>query len=350
MDRLQLNFVPIIGFLIMAGGTGVGLATAISQINTLPPPWQQKAVSVSLFEGHSVPKIDHGYVVFSERIIVEANQKEAIYLQSLTDGNVRRPSFWINGASLIWVDDSAVASSDRLFVVGSYSRSGSKFPINFAAEINADGQMLAIIDMGTYEPELACVASDGSLWTFGQDWGAERDDIPYSLLRNYSATGRLLGSYLTSDALPPARLNFSTRLHQMGGARGRIFLQCGPQSVGAYIGPVSTWVEVDLSDKASQIWEAPPPSMGVVTGLALLEKHEVYCSFKGQDTLFVRGFFKLNLSQPKIASWEPIPGMMEYINTNQDTAQAMSVIGSDGASLVYQKVDSKTHIFFWVKP
>lgn len=341
-----------IGLFLLTLGTGSGLESAITQSGGLPAPWQQKTVSVTMFQGQTIPKIDHGYVLYSHRILVSENQNEAIYLKSLADGTVRHPSFWLKGASVIWINDSAVESSDSLFVVGSYTRSADSLPINFIAKFDTEGQNFATIDMGTYEPELACVAPDGSVWTFGQDWSAERSDIPYSLLRNYSSKGRLLGSYLSSDTLPPARLNFSTRLHQMGGAPGRMFLQCGKQSVGAYIGPVSTWVEIDLSEKTSRVWQVDPPSSGIMTGLALLEKREVYCSFEGHHSVFVRGFFKLNLSQPKIAAWEPIAGMVEYVNLAQKSPSGMSVIGADGPSLVYQRVDSdtKSHIFFWVRP
>jgi hypothetical protein len=337
-------------FIFLIEGAGIGSEGAIAQSNYFPAPWQHKAVSVTTSQGETRPKIDHGYILFSRRIIVDAIQRDAIYMKSLADGTERRPSFWLNGASVIWINDSAVASAEELLVVGSFSRSTDGVLINFVAESDTGGRILTTIDMGTYEPELACVAPDGSLWTFGQDWSAERSDIPYSLLRNYSSTGRLLGSYLRSDALPPARLNFSTRLHRMGGARGRMYLQCGRQSVGAYIGPVNTWVEIDLADKTSEVWHVNPPSAGIMTGLALLKKHEVYCSFKGQNTVFVRGFFKLNLSQPKIAAWEPIAGMVQYLNVAQKSPPAISVIGADGPSLVYQRIESNSHIFFWVRP
>src|SRR4029077_2543962 len=162
--------------------------------------------SVVMFRDQTIPKIDHGYVVFSRRIIVNEIQHEAIYLKSLADGTERRPSFWLDGASVVWINDLAVASVDKLFVVGSFSRSADRVPINFISESAVAGPTPTTIDRGTYEPELACVAPDGTVWTFGQDWSAERSDIPYSLLRNYSSKGRLLGSYLPSDSLPPARL------------------------------------------------------------------------------------------------------------------------------------------------
>jgi hypothetical protein len=348
--RLWSKFCLAILLLLSAIGACSGLNGAITRFDGFPPPWRQRVVSVSLSRGQTIPKIDHGYILFARHIIIGRSQQEAIYLQSLADDAVRRPSFWLKDASIVWVNDSAVSSSNEFFVVGSFARSADGATINFMTESDVEGHVHATIDMGTYEPELACVAPDGSIWTFGQDWSAERSDIPYPMLRNYSSKGRLLGSYLPSESLPPARLNFSTRLHRMGGARGRMFLQCGQQSVGAYIGPVSAWVEIDLASRTTEVWQVEPPSRSIMTGFALLAKHEVYCSYAARNSVFVRGIFKLNLNQSTIATWEPIPGMVDYVSAAPDSAPAMTVIGADGPSLVYQKIESKRHIFFWVRP
>jgi hypothetical protein len=326
------------------------IATGGSASEELPGPWQQKVVSIPPFPGHTLPKIDHGYILFARWIIVDGLQHDALYLKSLADGTEHRLSFWLHGASIIWVNDLTITSDGELFVVGSFSRLRDGTPINFMAQLDRTGSTHATIDMGTYEPELACVTSDRSVWTLGQDWSAERSDISYQLLRNYSSTGRLLGSYLPSDSLPPVRLNFSTRLHRLGGSPGRVFLQCGDESVGAYIEAARTWAEIDLANRTAQMWQISHPSFGYVTGFALLGKHQVYCSFKGRNTVFVRGFFKLNLGQPKVATWDPIPGMVEYVNVNHESPPVMSVIGADGRSLVYQKIDSERHTFFWVRP
>ncbi len=346
--RPKRSVVILTFFAIIVVGNGSSGISAGSE--GLPAPWQQKPVSIPMIPGHTIPKIDHGYILFAQWIIVNGVQQGALYLKSLADGTERRPSFWLKGASLIWVNDLAITSDGKLFVVGSFLPSTGQAPINFLAQSDLMGHTVTAVDMGTYEPELACVAGDTSIWTFGQDWSAEGSDIPYSRIRNYSSTGRLLGSYLSSDSLPAARLNFSTRLHRMGGARGRIFLQCGNESVGAYIEATRTWAEIDLANRASQVWQVKQPSAGYVTGLALLGRHELYCSFKGQNAVLVRGFFKLDVSQPKVADWEPIPGMVEYLSITQKPPQPTSVIGTDGSSLVYQRLESDKHMFYWVKP
>jgi hypothetical protein len=318
--------------------------------SVLPKPWQQKAISYDWVPGQTIPKIDHGSIVIHRRIVVDEMQNDALYLKSLADGTEHRLPFWLNGASVIWINDLAIASVDRVFIVGSFSRASNEPIVNFMAESDMTGHVVRTVDMGSYEPELSCVSSDGSLWTFGQDWSAERSDISYSLLRNYSSTGRLLASYLPSDSLPPAKLNYSTRLHRLGGTPGRIFLQCGEQSVGAYIGPLRTWAEIDLGDRTSHTWLMTLPSAGRITGLALLGEHQVYCSFRGWKAVFVRGVFKLTLDEPKVAAWEPVSGMVEYLNISGKSRPARFVYGADGPNLVYVDVDSNKLMFSWVRP
>jgi hypothetical protein len=346
--RPKLSIAAFAFVAIIVGGSGSRDVLAVS--NGFPAPWQQEAVSIPMIPGHTNPKIDHGYILFARWIIVDGVQNGALYLKSLADRTEYLPSFWINGASIIWINDLAVTSDRKLLVVGSFSRSTDHAPVNFLAESELSGRTLETVDTGTYEPELACVTADGSIWTFGQDWSAERSDIPYPLMRNYSSTGQLLGSYLSSDSIPPARLNFSTRLHRFGGAPGRIFLQCGDQTVGAYVETTRTWAEIDLAPKTLHIWQVRHPASGHITGLALLGRHELYASFKGRDTVFVRGFFKLDLGQPKAGEWEPIQGMVEYFGIAQKPSQVISVIGADSSSLVYQRLESDKHVFCWVKP
>jgi hypothetical protein len=319
--------------------------------NGFSSPWRQMAISFAHSRSQTIPKIDHGYVLFSRRIIVnDIHQRDAIYMKSLAEGTEQRVPVSMNNAAVVWVNDLAIGKGDNLFLVGSLLKTAEGRPVNFLSRLDVTGHTLAVIDMGSYEPELACVEKDESIWTFGQDWDAERSDIPYQMLRNYSSTGQLLGSYLSSDALPPARLNFSTRLHSMGGTPGRIFLECGDQSVGTYIAPVRTWVEVSLADKTALTWRVNFPSRGYMTGLALLGSHTVYGSFKGWHSVFDQGFFKLDLNQSSVGTWEPVAGMVEYISLSKKAGPVTVVAGTDSSSIVYEKADSGGAVLFWVRP
>lgn len=330
-----------------------GTADGLSQMNGLPTPWQHKVFALNMSGYRSVPKVDHGFLLTWKWAIRVAAQNHAIQLNSLADGSTEEIAFWIGGASTIWIDNVAVSPGQRIIVVGSFLRPYTRKAANFMAGMDLDGHNLQIVDMETYEPELVCAEKDRSVWTFGQDWGAERSDVPYSMLRNYSPDGRLLKSYLPNDTLPPVRLNFSTRLRRMGGASGSAFLRCGDESVGAFIGPVSTWAEVQQGDGTLQTWKVKPPAVGRVTGLALLGRHKVYCSFKTQKSVFVRGFFSLDLSRPSLATWVPIDGTLSFIGAAQESSPIIAVVGDDGPNLVYVQVAAdfpkSDPVFYWSK-
>jgi len=334
---------------LMLGGEGMTLVLS----NKLPGPWQQREYSIGWTADRSLPKFDHGYVLYVRRVLQDGPQSDTIYLNSIATGDVKYVPFWLAGASTVWVDDVAIAPAHQMVVVGSVLR-GRKV-VNFMSQVAPSGRVLATVDMGSYEPELVCVEGNGGVWTFGQDWDAERSDISYSMLRNYSMQGRLINSYLDNDSLPPVKLNFSTRLHGLAAAPGRVFLECGTGSVGAYLGAARQWVEVTLADTQLRSWTVKLPSSGHVTGLALLGAHRVYGSFRaeGRSTLYVRGIFTLNLSQPKDATWEPVAGTLSFV-TGPLNPPPVVVAGSDGQSLVYARWQSQAvnnaGTLFWVRP
>jgi hypothetical protein len=349
-QRSLLSIQSVAVCLLIAWATPSCVAHTVNRSGVLPKPWQQKAISFNWLPTQTIPKIDHGFIVVSRRVVVNDTKGDVLYLKSLKDESERRIPLWLGIASAIWINDVAVASAEKIYVVGSLLHSSDKTIVNFMAQTDMDGHTSGLVDTGTYEPELACVGGDGTLWTFGQDWSAERSDISYSLIRNYSSTGRLLGSYLQSDILPPAKLNFSTRLHRMGGATGRIFLQCGTESIGAFISPTHTWAEIDLSDRTSHVWSVSPPSAGHMTGMALLGRHQVYCSFRGWQAVFIRGLFKLNLADAKVASWVPVAGMVEYLSASDKTPPVRFLFGSEDSSLVYVDISDRNLLFSWTKP
>ncbi len=347
----RIRMAPFV-FLFSIGCCAIPLMTQAA--NSLPAAWQQKVLALSWSKGQSSFKFDRGYVLSFRRTVAEGPQKDTIHLNSLSDGMTKDLPFWINGASQIWIDAVAVVSEQKFIVVGSFLPIAGGQPINFMAETDIEGRHVQTVDMGTYEPEFACAASDGSVWTLGQDWSAEQSDISYPMLRNYLPNGRLLDSYLVNDSLPPIRLNFSRRLHRMGGASGGTYLRCGDESVGVYLGPAFTWAEVQLKNKTFQTWKVQFPASGHVTGLALLGTHEVYCSFATRKSVIVRGLFKLDLRNSDTADWEPIDGTLTFVGESALSSPVTFVAGSDGPNLVYVNMPTdfpkSDPVFFWSKP
>jgi hypothetical protein len=226
----------------------------------------------------------HGFL-WSVRRDVTKPEPDTIVLQPLTGGVQHSMSFWIPGSSETWLEDVAVTQDHKIVVVGSFSRAGDSAQNNYVSELDLQGHVLSTSTLGEYEPERVCSANDGTLWMVGQVWAAEIQGRSYTILRNYSAGGVLLRSYLDRNELPAVDLNLSARLSQQGGTHARVLLACGAQSVGAYVGSAFTWVEVRLSDYSEHVWWVKAPAKGVmrITGLALLGEHVVYASFEPAD-------------------------------------------------------------------
>jgi hypothetical protein len=338
-------------------------AGAFAQVGALPAPWQQKAFKNAAYSDaseRSLPRISNGYLLSFQRVIRNGPKSDTIVLDSLTSGRETQFPFWVSGASTIWLDEVAVTPGHRLLVAGSFSRPDGTIG-NFIKVLTMAGKTLASIGMQTYEPEMVCTESDGTIWTLGQDWKAQTAGAPYSLLRNYTMGGHLLRSYLGIRDFPATDLNFSTRLKNTGGTPGRAFLRCGDKSVGAYIGPALIWTEVQLTDHTARTWMVRLSlRRTLITGLALVGDHSVYGSFKSMvpskagdpsKAVLVRGLYKLNLSRTSLtAPWEPVPG-------TTDTAAAQPSLwlaGSDGPSLVYERSNANSPdgspILFWSKP
>jgi hypothetical protein len=325
--------------------------------------WQQKVFPHAFAPGQrTLPATSNGYLLSVRPMIREESSSDVIHLNSVTTGEESKLAFWLPDASVIWIADAAATSGGQVFVAGSFLHVPDRVLHNFIATLDIAGDVLKTVDLGQYETARLCADTDGTVWTLGQDWGAEWDNVPYSMLRNYSSDGQLLSSYLPRKTLPVRTLALSRRL-QPTGAPGKTFLRCGNESIGVYIGAVATWVEVRRSDKISQIWRTalPPASNVRLTGLALLGEHEVYGTFKTYDSNWDNsdvprtarrlGLYRLTFGANSLAIWEPVTVTLTH---NSQLLPIGLLIGSDGASLVLTIHDAKaadgTPILFWSNP
>jgi hypothetical protein len=320
------------------------IGSCFAQVTVLEAPWTQKVLVDTFSPDRSFPQIRDGYLLTFRRAFSEAH--DAILLTSLGGDDSKAVSFRLNGASRVWIDDVTVSSRRSILVAGAYIRVDSASEHRFIAQLDLAGNVVSTVDLGPYEAERICATSDGTIWTFGQEWSAEAKGKSYEMLRNYSVDGQVLRSYLprTDIVLPP--VNLSNRFHQMGMRRGRTFLRCGTKSIGAYVAPAGIWYEVKLSDDIGQSWSVAGQSGGefslvrgkcaacIVSGFALLGEHEVYASFDSVEQkkeVFARGLFRLHLGPDGNANWDPVQGTRA-----PDAIHSVArLLGSDGASLVY---------------
>jgi hypothetical protein len=342
-------------FLLVAWLIVTFAGTLRCQTNPLTTPWQQKTFPNLFSSGRTLPKIDNGYLISFRRTVATGPANDAIDLRSLTSDQEIQVPFWLNGASVIWIEDVGITPANNLLVVGAFVRAGDPSPSNFLAEVDPSGNTLSTTDSGSYSPVLVCGTNDGTIWTLGQDWSAESAGTSYAMLRNYSVSGQLLRSYMQRQTPLASPINLSARLHHTGGLPGRAYLQCGSGSVGAYIGPSRIWIEVQLSDKSSQIWRVQLPGVhSEINGLALLGDHVVYGSVVAANPDMAHqeeGLYQLNLSQARIAVWQPVAGTTESTSAS---GSLRALVGRDSASLVYVEKGTFSsdgnRTFFWAKP
>jgi hypothetical protein len=346
------------------------IKVVLAQSESLPAPWRQK-VYPSAPQYLQFPRVGNGYLWFFRRSLRQPSI-DAIQFHSFSTDQVGQIPFWLEGASTVWINDAAITSSLDVLVGGSYFSADSNSSHNFLAIVDPAGNVRRTINVGRFEPEKVCSAQDGDIWTLGQDWQAEATNTSYSMLRNYSSGGKLIHSYLPRKSLPLRKLNWSVREHESGTLAdfSKAFLECGTQSVGAYIAGVGTWIEIQLSDQKVQTWRIRRPSpTSTVTGLALLGTHQLYASFfsasrdSGNSQHGLRGLYRVDLSEPSTRFWVLVPGSESRITTRQGFAK---LVGSDSSSLVYLPTSSnsahnaplccgpkyfQSHpALFWIKP
>lgn len=278
----------------------------------------------------TAPRLTNGYFL-SFRPTADAPKTDAIRLQNLTLNEETTVPFWPAGSSRYWINDADITSNRQLLVAGVYASARDDGMHNFVAELNPDGSLSRSLSLDTFEPMLVCAATDSSIWVLGQNMAAEAAGDSYSLLRNYSMDGRLLGTYLKREdlAVKRLRLNLSRRLHYAGSRVGKRALFCSSKSVGVYLGPALTWVSVDLKTKSEERWRIPSPGEHVLmSGIAVTQDEVVYASFRAfhKDGSESHTLCALSLGPAAVGTWKAVQGF---------SSELLTLVGSDGRSLVY---------------
>jgi hypothetical protein len=106
--------------------------------------------------------------------------------------------FTIEGAQVIRVYDWDVA------IDGSIALSGSATDVSgrgsqFVAKLSADGSHALITRTLRYRPLRIAIASDGTLWTVGQDFTPNED---LGVLRHFDQSGALMATFIPQSTVP----------------------------------------------------------------------------------------------------------------------------------------------------
>ena len=224
-------------------------------------------------------------------------------------------------AATTHIFDAAVSAQGVIGVAGRALSSAGEVT-GFVAMVPLAGGGVSVVQTSPIEPMAMVFGADGALWVFGYELGPKRSlkrAQLHSALRRYGPDGALLGEYLpwpqtacgTRPAINPP--------HE---------LVSSADTVALWLGECGKWFEFSTAGDARRVLAvgASPAPGGdapsfVPSRVAMTDDGGVY-AIKGPETL------RLNRG---LAAWEPVqaaPGFAE------------SMLGADGASLVYRGRDA----------
>jgi hypothetical protein len=317
---------------------------AFAQTTSLQAPWQKKAFGDAFSLAERIfPRIDHGYLLSFRPTIQRASHGD-IVLQSLVTGETRQLTFWFGGASEIHIAAASInKAEERVYVAGSYVRQADIAVTDFIAELDLTGHIVRTFGLGLYRPRRICAADDGTLWTLGQVLNENGEDsgAASGMLRNYSVNGQLLNAYLPGSEFPVVSRNIAKK--------SRVFLSCGDESVGVYLGPARRWIEIPFGGGAAQQWQIEPPqSAPTMTHLTLLGKGTVYASFRNRESSASNAIYGINRGPNGEVRWTRISQKLRV----GAKAVGKVLMGRDGPSVVYlERTSSELNpTLYWSKP
>lgn len=311
-------------------------------------PIKQMAVPGSFNRNLSFPQAEHGYLV-SHVFRVTAPGQTAILAQSLATGESTKLPFWIGGASKVFFEDAGVTPAGSLLVAGYYIRAADVAQVNFVDEVQLTGQVVNRVDTGAFTADRVCMATDGTIWTLGQEMAVEESAngrVPnYGMVRSFSIGGDLLAQFVSRS-----RIRQPLELRTGQPTSNIAYLRCGEKSVGVYLGPIRTYYEMPAGTGVFQSWKVQPVASNRITSLYLTDSKTVYASFRNQPSANpFRGLYVLDLAHAGTAKWIPVPGTVSL-----ETAGSFDVlVGTDGGNLIHQKVGVLAEgapVLFWSKP
>jgi hypothetical protein len=344
---------------------------SLAQSNQRVSPWQQKTLAGAFSTTRTIPRAEHGYLVSFRRSNLPGGGGN-IFLRSLADGDELPITFWVRDASEIRLEDVATSAMGQIYVAGSSVRQGEMAPTNFVAEIDRQGNVSQLVDLGPYAPKRVCAANDGTFWTFGVGLGGlGEDQRGERLLRQYSPDGHLLGAYLPSIKFPA--------LSRYGFRRAAVTLVCGDESVGVYLAKPARWIEVQSGTAIAYKWRIASPPPGTITTAVLMRSHQVYAAFAtktmGADgkpslhSLMYQLSLPGNEQGPVFSGGGTVNGSVVFSNKSHsgtrpkgiwvplaggsaDTSVSAILVGRDNGSLVYvePRVPGSDPTFSWVRP
>jgi hypothetical protein len=182
------------------------------------------------------------------------------------------------------------------------------------ALFDPDGGKKEFFDTGEYRPTQVDFGPDHTVWTIGWIGATTESDPPdYSVLRNYSRTGKLLGDFLPRSTFdrehdPVGPVIGGWQLRVTSKRVGAVFYASSVRKSGETRRDAIQWVELDLKGNIIGRWNPPP-------------KH--ICAFTDDGDVYAKDPGGISVLDRTSGTWRHVPGV------------STRLIGADGDSLVY---------------
>lgn len=219
-------------------------------------------------------------------------------------------------APLPGVNDVAV-DTDGSFVVAARSTTTAKDSARGVVLFEASGAQAAVIDTGTWEPWHVTIAPDHSIWVMGHEGGFRQD---YNMVRRYSRSGDLLGSYLPRTSFgPQGRVEAAEFFQALG-------IQAAGDKIAVAVasGAVGTPLEFLLLDGQGNLLGRVPSPAGAAGGWGFTSDGTGYAGFRN-----------------KLWRFDVMQGSSREVD---DPAPGYALAGANGKDLVFRSRTKEGHV------
>lgn len=231
----------------------------------------------------------------------------------------------IPGAGWSRTRDAAVAPDGSIAIVGSaHSPQGATSA--FLLLYDAAGKLTKAVRLRPFAPYTIRYAPDGTLWAVGREYDDNFVALPvHNMVRRYSSSGVLLGSYVSTSLFGDPRKQHPAR---------KAFLATAGTRVAVLFDGAGEWVELDREGDIAGRWRLSltPDAATLISGISITESGDAFLSTQTDEqdknrslyrTLF--RFYRLDRGAGRFVE-QALPGV--------DGLEPVRFVGSNGANLV----------------
>lgn len=287
--------------------------------------------------GFSLPRWEQGHLVSWKYDTSATSTDENLAVFDRDGKLVGKTRVWLQGASLLRIEDATAREDGQAAVVG-WVISSSGNVAAFLADVSLTHGTGKVIQTSPFEGQAVGFGPDGSIWVLGLVVGPERGKGPapdHYMVQHFGTDGILRAQHLL-------RSDFSCELGLE--FKGIARVTASGDRIGIFSPSCRTWVELSPSGELMGQWKwnpvSPVSSRGVETAgiltITLTSTNELYGWREGVE----RGLYRFDRHA---SAWIPV-----HTGTAQNAGTPpLSLEGSDGDTIVYHASEKR---LAWFKP